>query len=310
MSNLAEHIPVAGRGVRASGRAYTAFLNKFRADAFDNYLLLAEKQGRDITDEKLLRSIASWVNHATGRGSLGRFESSAVELNALLFSPRLIASRLQLLNPVYYGKLDPFARRQALQGMAQLLGGVSLTLYLAKIGGADVGVDPRSADFGKIKVGDTRVDVMGGFQQYIVAASRLVKGEIVSSSSGELVRLEGGFAEPSRADILQRFGEQKLAPVPAFINAALKNENFEGDPFNPGREFGRLFVPLGWESAYDTYQSTGNVPATAAGLGLGSIGFGVQTYGPEGGSSRRRSGGGGGVYGNSRRGGGGGIYGR
>jgi hypothetical protein len=279
MSNYAEHIPVVGRGVRASGRAYVAFLNKFRADAFDNYLQVAEAQGRDITDPVLLKSIATWVNHATGRGSVKGLEGAMVPLNALLFSPRLIASRVNLLfNPGYYARLDPFVRRQALQGMAQLAGAVSLTLWMAKMSGADVGLDPRSSDFGKIKVGDTRVDVAGGFQQYLVVASRLAKGEMVSSTTGELVTLEGGFAKPSRADILQRFAEGKLAPVPALANVLAKNETFEGEEPDPAREAGRLFVPLGWEATYDTARAEGTGPAAATAV-LGSIGFGVQTYG-------------------------------
>jgi hypothetical protein len=276
MSNLAEVVP----GVRASGRAYTGFLNKFRADAFDNYLQMAEAQGRDITDEALLKSISSWVNHATGRGSLKNFEAAMKPMNAVFFSPRLIASRLQLLNPVYYAKLDPFARKQALRGMAQLAGAVSLTLYMAKLAGADVGVDPRSADFGKVKVGDTRVDIAGGFQQYLVVAARLIRGETVSSTTGELVTLEGGFAKPSRADIAQRFGEQKFAPVPGFVRDWAKNENFEGEEFDPAREGVRSFAPFGVESVYDTSRSEGTAPAIATGV-LGSVGFGVQTYGAQ-----------------------------
>jgi hypothetical protein len=272
MSNLAEIVP----GVRASGRAYTGFLNKFRADAFDNYLQIAEAQGRDITDEALLKSISSWVNHATGRGSLKNFEAAMKPMNAVFFSPRLIASRLQLLNPAYYARLDPFARQQALRGMAQLTGAVSLTLYMAKFAGADVGIDPRSADFGKIKVGDTRVDIAGGFQQYLVVAARLVRGETVSSTTGEVQRLEGGFAKPSRADIAQRFGEQKFAPVPGFVRDWAKNENFAGEEFDPAREGIRSFAPFGVESIYDT-RSEGAAPAIATGV-LGSVGFGLQTY--------------------------------
>lgn len=277
MSNYAEHIPVVGRGVRASGRAYVAFLNKFRADAFDHYLQVAESQGHDITDPALLKSIGQWVNHATGRGSVKSLEGAMVPLNALLFSPRLIASRLNLLNPAFYLKLDPFARKQALRGMTQLASALSLTLWMAKMAGADVGLDPRSSDFGKIKIGDTRVDVAGGFQQYLVVASRLAKGEMVSSTSGKLTALEGGFAKPSRADILQRFGEQKLAPVPAFANAWAKNETFTGDEFSPAKEAGKLVVPLGWEATYGTAREAG-APAAAATAVLGGIGFGVQTY--------------------------------
>jgi hypothetical protein len=288
MSNLAEKIPVIGRGVRSSGRAYTAFLNKFRADAFDNYLTMAEAQGLDIDDPALLKSIARWVNHATGRGSVKSLEGAMVPLNALLFSPRLIASRLQLLNPAFYATLDPFARKQAVQGMTQLLGAISLTLYMADLAGAEVGLDPRSSDFAKIKVGDTRVDIAGGFQQYIVAATRFVKGETVSSTTGEVTKLEGGFAKLSRADIAWNFVENKLAPVPTWGVDFAKNENFAGDEFDPLKEGARALTPLGLENAYEGFK-VGGRGAGITSLGLGSIGFGVQTYKPKAGSSARPS---------------------
>ncbi len=277
MSNLAERIPIAGRGVRGSGRAYTAFLNKFRADAFDHYLQAAESQGLDITDEALLKSIASWVNHATGRGSIKKLESAMVPLNALLFSPRLLASRLQLLNPVYYAKLDPFARKQALRGMAQLGGALSLTLWMAKMAGAQVGLDPRSTDFGKVKLGDTRIDVAGGFQQYLVLGSRLATQQSVSTTTGATTDLAGGFAQQSPETVLRRFGRQKLAPVPAYLYDLASHETFTGDPFNPALEAGKLVVPLGWEQTYETARDYG-IGAAAASYGLGSVGFGVQTY--------------------------------
>jgi hypothetical protein len=291
MSNLAEDIPGIGIGVRASSRAYTTFLNKFRADAFDNYLETAQAQGLDIEDPKLLRSIAEWVNNATGRGGSSEFVSQhAVGLNALLFSPRLMASRLNLiLNPKFYADLSPFARKQALRGMSQLLGAVSLTLWLAKMNGADVSLDPRSADFGKVRLGDTRIDVMGGMQQYMVLVARIAKGEMVSSSTGELIPLEAGFAKTNRDDILLRFGEQKMAPVPAFAWSYLKGENFEGNEFDFPKEFGRLFLPIGVESAYDTNAEYGPRRA-AAGFGLNAVGLGVQTY-PSQSSSGKKSGG-------------------
>ena len=275
-ANFAERIPVVGRGVRASGRAYTAFLNKFRADAFDNYLQLAESQGLDVKDPELLKSIARWVNHATGRGTMKHLEGAMVPLNALFFSPRLIASRLNLLNPRFYADLDPFARKQALQGMGQLLGGISLTLWLAKLAGADVGVDPRSSDFAKIKVGDTRVDIAGGFQQYIVAATRIVKGEVVSSTTGKLEQLDGGFGKPSRNDIAIRFVKGKFAPVPAAVATIGEGKTGAGEDVDPVKEIGRTFLPLGVENAIEGFGSSPE--AGAASTVLGSIGFGVQTY--------------------------------
>lgn len=291
-SRLANHIP----GVRASSRNYAAFLNKFRMDAFSNYLRLAEephwelhfqkglpvlkKVTRDTNDQRMLKDIASWVNHSTGRGSIQALEGAMVPLQATLFSPRLIASRLQLLNPVYYAKLDPFARTQALRGFGQLLGGLGLTLYMAKLAGAQVGVDPRSANFGKIRIGNTRVDLMGGFQQYIVAAARLYKKEMVSSTTGQVVTLQGGYAKPSRADIGLNFFESKLAPVPRFFDQWAHNENDDLKPFHPVKELPLLFAPLGPQQTYQTYKQNGPAPAAAAAV-LGTIGFGVQTYGPK-----------------------------
>jgi hypothetical protein len=215
------------------------------------------------------------VNHATGRGSAKSLEGAMAPLNAMFFSPRLIMSRVQLLNPAYYAKLDPFARKQALQGMGQLLGAVSLTLYMAKLAGAEVGLDPRSADFAKIKVGDTRIDIAGGFQQYLVAGWRLYTGESVNSA-GEVRELEGGFGNPSRYDIAGSFAENKLAPVPGYGVDWSKNENFAGDPFDPVKETARLFVPLGVENAYEGFKSSPE--AGIASATLGSIGFGTQTY--------------------------------
>jgi hypothetical protein len=292
MSNLAEDIPGIGIGVRASSRAYTTFLNKFRADAFDNYLETAQAQGLNIEDPKLLRSIAEWVNNATGRGGSSEFVSRhAVGLNALLFSPRLMASRLNLLlNPKFFYDLDPFVRKQYIRGMAQLLGSVSMTLWLAKMNGADVGMDPRSSDFGKIRLGDTRIDVMGGFQQYMVLVARLAKGEMVSSSTGELIPLEAGFGNTNRDDILTRFGEQKMAPVPAFGWGYLKGENFEGNDFDVPKEFARLFLPIGVESAYDTNAEYGPRRA-AVGFGLNAVGLGVQTYPSQSSSGKKKPGG-------------------
>ena len=179
MSNLAEKIPLFGRVAKGSNRAYSGFLNKMRADVFDDLINKAGKQGLDV--RALSDDIASYVNAATGRGSLGKFEKAAPFLNATLFSPRLIASRVQLVGKVFSRNTSSFVRKEALKDWAGFLGMGSTVLGLAKLGGAEVGLDPRSSDFGKIKFGDTRYDIWGGFQQYSVLMSRILTGEMVNS---------------------------------------------------------------------------------------------------------------------------------
>ena len=150
ISSYADRLPVIGKGVRASERAYTGFLNKLRADVFDDLVRQYDKAGIDLTgNPKALHDIADFVNTATGRGSLGRFTQASPILNGFFFSPRLIASRLRLLNPVYYAKLDPIVRKNALQSLASFGGIATTVLMLAKMAGADVEADPRRIVTGK-----------------------------------------------------------------------------------------------------------------------------------------------------------------
>jgi hypothetical protein len=192
-------------------------------------------------------------------------------------------------------------------------------LYLAdQIPGVDVGTDPRSSDFGRIRFGDTRIDIWGGLQPYVVAAYRIKNGEKVSSTSGEVSEVGGG-AFNQYDNFLGRFVavtgdllQQKAAPVPAYFNSWRKEKTFEGEEFDPMVEAGKLFVPIGFESTFDTARAHGPGPA-AVGFGLNAFGIGVNTYGagqPKKKPSSGRGGGGGGVYGGGSSRGSGGIYGR
>lgn len=284
-SNLAEKIPVAGRGVRASGRAYTGFLVKTRADVFDHLIRVAEAQGHDVQDPEFLKSLSTYINAATGRGSLGKLTSSAPVLNTIFFSPRLLASRVNFLNPFWYRSLDPFARREALRSALQLGGAAGTVLMLAKLGGATVNGDPRNADFAKIRIGNTRLDILGGFQQPIRLTSQLVSGKIISSTTGDPLSLgPQGPGAVSRRDIIQRFFEGKLAPTPSVVNDWLKGTNFQGQKFSWKQEAIQHLVPLIAQDATDLYNMPVNgvngIAAAFAGYGVEAFGVGLQTYGP------------------------------
>lgn len=282
LSNLSEHIPVVGRGVRASGRAYTGFLNKTRADVFDHLLKVADQQGINVNDDKFLTSLGRFINSATGRGDLGMMEKHALALNAMFFSPRLLYSRLNFMNPVYYARLDPFARKEALRSFRNLLGAIGLFLYMAKLGGASVNLDPRNADFAKIKIGNTRIDILGGFQQPVRLMAQMFSGKVVSSTTGKTLTLgPEGPGHLSRRDILQRFVETKLAPTPSLVNDWFKGTDFAGQPFSWKRAALQRLTPLLAQDAYDLYHQGGNVPATVALYGVGAFGIGFQTYGPK-----------------------------
>ena len=287
MGNLAEKIPLYGRLVRASNRAYTGFANKLRADIFDDLLKKAKIKGIEINDT-FLKSLSDFINSGTGRGKFGlRFtgilpkslERAAPVMNAAFFSPRLMASRLNLLNPYFYVQLNPFVRKEAIKTLFTDAG-IFATLYgLWKVNGGEVGLDPRSADFGKIKIGNTRYDVLGGFQQYIRLATQLITGEIISSTTGRTITLGEGYKPLTRKDIALRFFEYKTSPIVSFIIGLAQGTTAVGEEFDVPTEIINRFIPMVTQDIYDISQEKG---AEDILYGLPAIfGVGLQTYGKQ-----------------------------
>lgn len=277
MNSWAEKIPIAGEVVKASERAYIGFLNKLRYDVFVDMVNKAEILELDPRkDRDLTKSIADFINNATGRGSLpGGLARSAVTLNSIFFSPRLFFSRMNLLNPYYYIKQKPFVRKEALKSLFSFVGlGVSM-LALAKMAGLEVGGDPRSSNFGKIRAGNTRFDIWGGFQPLVRASAQIISGKYINSSTGKEMTLGEGYKPMTRADIVQRFLEGKLAPIPSFVVALMKQQDAQGEHVDVPKEIGKRFVPMIMQDLYDLAQE--NPELLPAGL-LSVFGIGVQTY--------------------------------
>lgn len=279
MSQLAEKIPLFGRLSKGSNRAYTGFLNKMRTDLFDDFVKTAELNG--IKDPKFFDDAARFVGAGTGRGDIHKLfggNQSGSFLSNFFFSPRLIASRVSLLNPVYYAKLHPIVRKEALKSLMAFAGTGMSVLGLAKLAGAEVGDDPRSADFGKIKIGKTRYDILGGFQQYARLFGQLATGEKVSTITGKETQLGKGFGSPTRESIAIDFLKSKLAPIPSYLSRAGRGEEY-GEPFRPGAEALDRLSPLVIQEVYELMREKGPVGALMAAPSF--FGVGSQTYGDQ-----------------------------
>jgi hypothetical protein len=187
-----------------------------------------------------------------------------------------------MMDPRYYHNLEPAARKEAVR---QLLGlsafGVGI-LGMAKMAGADVSIDPRSADFGKIKTGDTRFDVLGGYTQYIRFGAQFITGQKINSTTGAQTEAGKGLAG-SRLDILLNFFENKEAPFPSLVTTELKGKDISGNSIynlkGQKDQLAQRFIPLLVQDIADLFSHpNGASPLTGIGAGFG---LGVQTYGQQ-----------------------------
>jgi hypothetical protein len=173
----------------------------------------------------------------------------------MLFSPRLMASRFQMLNPYYYYKLSPIARKEAAKSLASTIAFTTTSLGLAHMAGLKVGVDPRSTDFGKIRVGHTTYDMTGGFSSYI----RLIAQEVY----GQRVNPDGSKQKINRLDTVGSFLRNKESPPLSEVHSMMKgvDNNFEKvglhHPKQIAEDIGKDFVPL---VAQDTYSEFMTMP--------------------------------------------------
>ena len=247
-SGLPEKIPIIGsRFYKASQDAYTGFLYKQRADIFDKYMEIAERSNIDIDDKTQLESIGKLVNSLTGRGALGVLEPSANIINNVFFAPRLLKSHIDVLT-AHIGdpKVSAFAKKQAAVNLVKIVSGTAAILVIA--GAAMPGSvewDPRSADFGKIKIGNTRFDVSGGMASVITLAARLITNSTKSSTTGLVKELgTGEFGASTRLDVIYNFFENKLAPMYSVIKSLATGRDFEGKKPTLGSILRDLFAPI------------------------------------------------------------------
>jgi len=139
------------------------------------------------------------------------------------------------------------------------------TLAMAKFAGAEVGIDPSDADFGKIRVGNTRVDIWGGLQQ-MARTSYLVADGL---ATGE---------EEESLDALLGFARNKLSPGGGFIADVATGETAVGEKVELGSPdyWSRFGLPLAAQGFQEALQEHSTTEALLSVSNL--FGTGTQTY--------------------------------
>jgi hypothetical protein len=286
-AKLIGKIPIVGNAERAN----VGFINDLRFHRFVNILEGLDKAGRGITDNPdAMKSLAQVIGASTGRGTLGSLEGAAKPLSTALFSPRWLASRFQILmNPL---TKRGTARVEAIKSLARLAGVAVSVLSLYKAAGGDIELDPRSADFGKLKMGNTRIDMTGGTAPIIVLFTRVAMGlagkpAFKSSTTGVVSLLNSkSFGAQTVEGVFTDFFLNKTSPLASVVRDLFRGENFEGDPveLKANKDMvkylaDQLLYPMIATQAYDAYTMDGGAVGTLATLSE-FLGLGAQTYQP------------------------------
>lgn len=274
-------------GVAGSERAYVTLLNRERADWFD--ILVDGFPGGQVTLEQA-KVLAAFVNAGTGRGGLGKLETAAGNLTTVLFSPRLQASRLQMLSGYHAWRDVDGTRKVILKEYARAGASLAAVYSLWALAAAmwpdddeehkpTVTFDRRSSDFGKLRSGNTRFDILAGFSQWIVLLSRIQTGETVNQRG--VVTALRGEDKPQRGrdmwDVGTGFVRTKFSPAISLSVNATTGEDYLGRPVTPGSLAAQAVTPMAMGDAVEAMQEHGFTKGSAVGMAA-IMGVGVQVY--------------------------------
>lgn len=258
-------------GLRHIAQANRVFLNKLRFDLW--------RQLRNTLDETTPerdKALATFANESTGRGRLGKAEALAIPLGRVFYAPHFLMSRIQMLVGHSMWGGDLATRKVIAKQYAKFLVGMGAYYTAMSLITGDekkkptIELDPKSSDFGKVKIGDTRIDPLGGLAQVVVFASRTATGE-TTTASGKTTKYD-----PGRGTL--RFLRTKLAPVPGSIVDLKLGTDVGGDPVTLESEAIDLIRPMAYRDIYEALKNTDDMSDEMAFTLLSLLGQGLQTY--------------------------------
>lgn len=285
-------------GISNSENAYVSYLNTLRMDSF-NALTRSLSSSGNLTEANL-KEIANFVNIATGRGNLGSMENAASSFAAIFFSPKYVASRFQfLLGSIrvagevatgfqFTDRQTRAARQLIALEYAKTISGIGVVFALAALYASSqddddekkmtISSNPYSSEFGKLKIGNSRIDFLAGLSQTTVFLSRVIGGKTTRGDKTIDLRGENREFGASALSITGKFLRSKLAPLPGTIANLVDGQDAVGEPVTPETELIGSLIPLSFGDIYSVMKEQG----AAVGTGLSALslfGLGTGTYG-------------------------------
>lgn len=269
-----KQIPGIGTVVKATEQAFNAMANKARMDWFVKLVDDGLKAGYDpVKNPEYFKMASKFVGSFTGRGDLGRILNQASELsNMLIYSPRLIKSKLDILvSPITYLKAPSPIRKEVWKTLISYYGFMTTILAGASIAGAEVSTDYNSTDLFKIKEGGRRWDFSGGLQPYLRIIGQVVSGTSKSSVTGKTT-------ETTIANKLGSFLRGKLSPLASTVWDIAKGKTFLGEDITVSKLTQEHLINLMVQDVIDASKETGFLEAVVT-IGVPAFfGVGTQAY--------------------------------
>ncbi len=216
-----------------SERAAAAALNTIRIEEFTKGVEDLQRHGKTMENSpKDYKDLAKWTMNITGRGNMAKFleDSHAGRMiaNRTFFGARLMAAKINLLNPATYIKMTPEMRTRALKDMAGATSGMVMLGLAGIASGGSVSFDPDDPDFMQLRFGDKVYDLTGGSVAYVRTFLRVVRGvtKQVQNPGGRMANSYSRFAMSS---VFKSMFANKLAPNTAYAYHALTGKSAEYD---------------------------------------------------------------------------------
>ena len=144
----------------------------------------------------------------------------------------------------------------------------------------DVEADPRSADFMKIRIGRTRIDVWGGLQQYVVLYGRMLPTVANGEWGPRIKSTTTGEVRPTDpVEGIARFARGKAAPAAGRVLELWTGTDFKGADISRtdvSRQLQQIGLPIMGQDMYEAFDAHG-----LTGLPLGvisALGAGVTVH--------------------------------
>jgi hypothetical protein len=282
---------VAEKVIVGAARAFTHYQNVAMRDGFRRGLEYYKAvDPKLLKDPAAIRDLVHQINMFGTRATI---KSKGLKMagNVVFFSPQMIKSRAQfwyhtlldfglkktdvkkVINGVettqskhtpvfgFRGYETKAARQRARRTVAKglVLGSSLLAMgyQTAKALGKnpEIEVDPRSSDFGKLRVGNDTMDPWGGHQQYLRLAVQVALGQQKMRGSGRVQKLRYG-------DHLLRFAASKSSPMMGIVSALLTTRDAQGRYVYTEEGIKQLAIssvtPLVMQDAMEIYQSQPN----------------------------------------------------